>query len=302
MSLTDGFLNLLKPPGMTSHEVVQVVRRQINPRRAGHLGTLDPAAAGVLPISLGGATRLFRFAAGADKAYRAEVIFGTTTDTLDAEGRVTGQSDAGRLTAEAVAEALERFRGQITQRAPAYSAVQVDGKRLHQLARRGTPTEGPERQVTIFDLQLVSFRPGPAAAAVLDVVCSPGTYIRSLAADLGKALGCGAYLGFLVRTRAGLFRLSDALTLEELSMAVAEGSSGDCIIPPDAPLGHLPRVAVDARHARVFAHGGRVLVESEPKPLVRVYGPEDRFLGLGEVGEGGQLKPNLVLASTEEDG
>ncbi len=299
MSRVDGFLNLLKPPGMTSHEVVQLVRRELKPRRAGHLGTLDPAAAGVLPISLGGATRLFRFAGGADKAYRAEVVFGSTTDTLDAEGRITAQSDARGLSAEAVEKALQRFRGDISQRPPAYSAVHVGGKRLHELARKGVPAEAPERQVTIFDLRLVSFRPGEAPTALLDVVCSPGTYIRSLAADLGAALGCGAYLGFLVRTRAGGFALSDALTLEELSQALEEGTWRDCVIPPDRPLAHLPRVDLDAGRARAFSHGGRVLTGAEPAPLVRVYGADSGFLGLGEVLRGGQLKPNLVLSSGE---
>ena len=301
MGITDGFLNLLKPPGMTSHDVVAVVRRQLGAKRVGHLGTLDPAAAGVLPISLGRATRLFQHAAGPDKAYRAEVVFGVTTDTLDAEGRITAQTDASRLTAQAVSRTLPRFLGEISQRPPAYSAVHVGGVRLHELARRGAPAPAPERRVRISDLELVSFQSSEPPAALLDVVCSPGTYIRSLAADLGQALGCGAYLGFLVRTRAGRFELSEAVTLEELSAADEAGELGGCLLAPDWPLSHLPAVTLEARHERVFLHGGRVLTQSQPEALARVYGSARRFLGLGEVVSGGQLRPTLVLASVESE-
>ena len=299
MSVTDGFLNLLKPPGMTSHDVVVMVRRRSGVKRVGHLGTLDPAAAGVLPISLGRATRLFQYAAGPEKAYRAEVVFGVTTDTLDAEGRVTGRADASHLTPQAVSRALAGFLGEIAQRPPAYSAVQVGGVRLHKLARRGAPASAPERRVHISGLELVSFQAGETATALVDVTCSSGTYIRSFAYDLGQALGCGAHLGFLVRTRAGRFELPETITLEEFSGAEEAGSLQSCLLPPDWPLSHLPAVALDPRHARSFVHGGRVLTQSQPTPLATVYGAGRRFLGLGEVLSGGQLRPALVLASPD---
>jgi tRNA pseudouridine55 synthase len=299
MGITDGFLNLLKPPGMTSHDVVAMVRRQFGARRVGHLGTLDPAAAGVLPICLGRATRLFQHAAGPDKAYRAEVVFGVATDTLDAEGRITAEGDASRLNAEMVRQALSRFLGEISQRVPAFSAARVGGVRLYELARRGEYASAPEKRVHIFDLRLVSFQAGETVTALLDLVCSPGTYVRSLAADLGQALGCGAHLGFLVRTRAGRFELSETITLEELSAAAQAGTLESCLIALDRPLSHLPAVTLAARHEGVFLHGGRVLTQPQPAAVARVYGPTGLFLGLGEVLSGGQLRPTLVLSSAE---
>ncbi len=302
MRLIDGFLNLLKPPGMTSHDVVAWVRRQVGIKRVGHLGTLDPAAAGVLPVSLGGATRLFQFAAGEDKAYRAEVVFGVTTDTLDAEGRVVAEADAGGVSEEGLRQVIPRFLGEIMQRPPAYSAVQVGGRRLHELARAGAAVSAPERRVCISSLELVSFTPGRTATALLEVVCSPGTYVRSLAADIGDAVGCPAYLGFLVRTRAGRFALEEAVTIEELAGAAEAGEVERHVLPPDWPLAHLPAVTLDSRHKRVFMHGGRVLSQCQPAPLARVYGPESRFLGIAEVLSGGQVRPRLVLASPEGEG
>jgi len=297
MKLYDGFLNLLKPPGMTSHDVVALARRHLGLSRVGHLGTLDPAAAGVLPVSLGRATRLFQFAAGPDKAYRAEVVLGITTDTLDAEGRVTGEGDASAVGEEQVRQALAGLIGEITQRPPAYSAVQVNGKRLHALARIGMAGPAPPRRVRITSVALAAFRAGRRATALLDIVCSPGTFVRSLAADLGQAVGCPAYLGFLVRTRAGRFELSEALGLEEFIGAVQAEEVERHVLPPDWPLVHLPAVELDHRRQRIFMHGGRVLTEEKPTPLIQVFGPGSRLLGIGEVISGGQLRPCLVLAS-----
>jgi len=296
----EGFLNLLKPPGMTSHDAVAWARAQLGIRRIGHLGTLDPAAAGVLPLSLGRATRLFDYAAGADKAYRAEIVFGLQTDTLDAEGVVISSGDAGGLAASEVRALLTRFTGLVEQTTPAFSAVSVGGRRLYERARAGTKVAGPKRQVTIASLELVEFIPGRRAHALLDIVCSPGTYIRALGDDLGRAAGCGACLGFLVRTRAGRFQLGDSNTLEEIAERIAAGTIGQSILPPDWPLADLPEVALNARDALAFLHGTVTYSTSGPAERVRVYGQGALFLGLGEVLPGGALRPRLVLRSEDE--
>jgi len=302
----DGFLNLLKPPGMTSHDVVAFVRELLAIRRAGHLGTLDPAAAGVLPIAVGRATRLFAFAAGPDKAYRAETTFGLTTDTLDAEGAVTSVADASSLTRDVLLGLLPRFTGEIEQRPPAFSAARSGGRKLYELARRGAAVAGSPRRVIISRLELVDFQSGPRPRALVDVVCSAGTYLRALAADLGRAAlqgpsgaGCGAYLSFLVRTRVGRFALAEALTLEECREAAGRDALSEAILPLDWPLSHLPAVTVEAGAAVRFAQGTSVLATPPAVAMARAYGPGNRFLGLGSVSAQGQLRPQVVLAGPE---
>lgn len=297
----DGFLNLLKPPGMTSHEAVAHVRAGFRGRRAGHLGTLDPAAAGVLPVALGRATRLFQFAGGADKAYRAEITFGITTDTLDAEGEAQSVCDSAYLTEGRVRDLLRGLLGEIEQMPPAYSALHVGGRRLHELAREGRVATAAPRRVSIASLDLAAFSPGPRARAVVDVVCSPGTYVRSLAADVGRASGCGALLSFLVRTRVGRFTLADSYTLEELDERCAASEQEALLLSLDWPLQHLPSLTLGARQAESFRHGRRLLCRAPAAPFARAHGPEGRFLGLGEVLAGGQLIPRLVLSDRRED-
>jgi len=300
--LPEGFLNLLKPPGMTSHDVVAMVRSKLGLRRIGHLGTLDPAAAGVLPVALGRATRLFQFAGGPDKAYRAEVVFGITTDTLDAEGRVSAEGDSSALSEDDLVAMTDSFVGEIEQTPPAYSAVNVGGRRLHELAREGVTVKARPRRVEIMSIDLVEFSPGRRARALLDVVCGGGTYIRTLAADLGKAAGCGAYLGFLVRTRVGRFDLSQALTLEELGARDEEDGVKEVLLPIDYPLAHLPSVTLEAEVGGTFLHGGQVLTKAALGYPVRVYGSGERLLGLGEVLANGRLRPRVVMASEEGAG
>lgn len=295
----DGFLNLLKPPGMTSHDVVAAVRSRLRMQRVGHLGTLDPAAAGVLPISVGRATRLFDYAAGETKGYRAEVTFGLTTDTLDAEGSVTGIGDAGALTRVELLDLLPRFIGDIEQVPPAYSAIQVNGKRLYELARKGEAPVVRPRQVRIDSIALVGFWPGPRARALLDVVCEAGTYLRVLAYDLGCAIGCGAYLTFLLRTRVGRFELPEALILEEVDAASQRGDLLDSVLPMDWPLAHLPASTLAEEDARRFGQGTRVASDIAAAEVVRVYGPGESFLGIGAVSEG-QLRPRVVVAGPGE--
>jgi tRNA pseudouridine55 synthase len=292
----DGFLNVLKAPGMTSHDVVAQIRHSSGAARAGHLGTLDPAASGVLPICLGRATRLFRFAGGIDKAYRAEIEFGTRTDTMDAEGRVVARADSSGLTEERLRSILEGLVGESEQAPPAFSAAKVGGRRLHEHARAGVIVKGRPKRVMVSSVTLVEFVPGPSAHALVDVVCSPGTYVRVLADDAGRAAGCGAYLSFLVRTRVGRFELSDALTLEEVAEAASNHELPARVLPSDWPLTDLPELSLEPPAARAFVRGSRVLAGTGPAWPIRVYGPERLFLGLGEVVEKGKLQPRVVLS------
>ncbi|HEY8346328.1 MAG TPA: tRNA pseudouridine(55) synthase TruB [Symbiobacteriaceae bacterium] len=286
----DGILNLLKPPGMTSHDVVNFVRKVTGERRVGHTGTLDPGVAGVLPICVGKATRLAEFVAGEDKAYRAEITFGVTTTTQDAFGEVTSRCDASHLRRGDVAYVLTRFHGEILQVPPMVSAVKVGGRRLYQMAREGVEVERPPRQVQIHRLQLLDFRPGPAPVAYVDVVCSKGTYIRTLAADIGKALGVGGHVSFLVRTRSGPFTLEEASTLEELAAGEAP------LLKPASALGNMPRLEVSGAAARRVAHGVAPAVKTDlpPGTVVALVDPKGDLLALAEVSAGG-LKLRKVL-------
>ncbi len=279
----DGVLNLLKPPGMTSHDVVSFVRRTLRVKKVGHTGTLDPGVAGVLPICVGRATRLAEYVTGADKAYRAEITFGVTTDTQDGFGSVTGEQDASHLRKGDIAYALTRFQGEIEQVPPMVSAVKVGGKRLYELAREGRQVERKPRKVTIHRLQLLDFRPGPHPKAFVDVVCSKGTYIRTLAADLGEALQVGAHMSYLVRTRSGPFRLEDAYTLEELAAGEAR------LLPPAEALGDMPRITVKGRAAERLRHGvAPGIAPAEPEgSTVALLDESGDLLALAEVRAGG---------------
>jgi len=215
----DGFINVLKPTGMSSHDVVDAVRRIFHQKRVGHAGTLDPAAAGILPIALGRAARLVEYLEGADKSYRAEIAFGYATDTGDVYGEVTECAEHPVLpSAEAIEAGLAHFRGCITQRPPVYSAIKVGGKRAADLVRQGRAVEIPTRTVTIHRLELLHID-AERRRIRIDVDCSKGTYIRSLCADIGAALHLPATMRFLLRSRVGAFTLADAYTPEELAEA-----------------------------------------------------------------------------------
>ena len=215
----DGFINVLKPTGMSSHDVVDAVRRIFHQKRVGHAGTLDPAAAGILPIALGRAARLVEYLEGADKSYRAEIAFGYATDTGDVYGEVTECAEHPVLpSAEAIEAVLAHFRGCITQRPPVYSAIKVGGKRAADLVRQGRAVEIPTRTVTIHRLELLHID-AERRRIRIDVDCSKGTYIRSLCADIGAALHLPATMRFLLRSRVGAFTLADAYTPEELAEA-----------------------------------------------------------------------------------
>ena len=216
-----GFLNVLKPPGMSSHDIVGFVRHQLGIKKVGHAGTLDPGAAGVLPVAVGRATRLIEYLEHADKSYRAELVLGIATDSGDTSGTVLEQLDVSSFSMpsrETVEAALEKFRGEITQVPPAHSAIKIGGRRAYELVREGKTVEIPERHITIHALDLVSYD-AEKRRLLLDVTCSRGTYIRTLCIDIGRALGLPAVMTFLVRTRVGDFSLAEAMTLEELAEA-----------------------------------------------------------------------------------
>jgi tRNA pseudouridine55 synthase len=294
-----GFLNVFKEPGYTSHDVVAVVRRLLGIRRVGHAGTLDPAAEGVLPICVGRATRLVDRLADADKGYYAEIVLGTRTRTDDAEGEVLDTSPIPRLDEADLERALAQFRGTLSQRPPAFSAVKVAGRRAYDLARRGDEVRLQPREVTVYRLTLDWWRPPRLAVTI---ACSKGTYIRAIARDLGDVLGCGAHLGRLIRLWVGPFKLEQAIPLDTLREATERGDIGAHLLPPDTILGDLPAVTVEARRSIDMAHGRAWPMAKEnrdavpPGALARVYDTEGRLLGLAVAdGARGVWQPKLAF-------
>lgn len=241
---------------MTSHDVVAWARRFFGQKRIGHTGTLDPGAAGVLPLCLGTATRLVEYLSEHGKEYRAQVAFGSETDTADADGQVIATGPVEHLTQAAVASALERFRGEIEQVPPAAAAVKIRGEPLYRRLRRGEAVEAPSRRVTLDRLEMLEFTGAPDASAWLDISCSKGTYIRSLARDLGLALGSRAHLRFLLRTRSGPFRLDQAWTAEELEELGREEAQRQALIPSAQALSDWPAVQLDADQAAALRSCG----------------------------------------------
>jgi len=275
-----GWIIIDKPAGWTSHDVVAKVRRIVGERRAGHAGTLDPAATGVLPIAIGLATRTVEYLSGADKSYRAWVRFGVVTDTGDGDGEVISRGDASRLDMELLAPLLDAFRGEIRQRPPAHSAIRIDGARAYQRARRGEEIEMPERSVTIHDLTVVAWQP---PILCIDVTCSKGTYIRSIARDLGQAAGSGAFLERLVRTRTGPFTLDAALSLDELAEALDRGEWSAVSQPSDAVLGHLSTITLVGNDETAWYQGKPIAVPlaGNASRTVRAYNAAGNWIGIG---------------------
>ena len=244
----DGFVNLLKPPGMTSHDAVGYVRRQLGEKKVGHAGTLDPGAAGVLPIAVGRATRLIEYLDGVDKSYRAELLFGYATDSGDDSGQVLEQDDSFEMPSkEKLEEAFHDFTGTITQVPPAHSAIKINGRRACDLLREGQKVDIPARQVQIHSLKLMYVG---QRHIVFDVECSKGTYIRSLCTDLGSRLGIPATMSFLVRRSVGKFALEDAISVEELAKRKTEA-----LLPMDSYLEHIMAYDLPAGRLKAFVNG-----------------------------------------------
>lgn len=279
-----GVLVVDKPAGMTSHDVVAAVRRALGIRRVGHTGTLDPAATGVLVCAVGRATRLVQFMQAGQKTYAARMVLGRETDSQDADGAVVAEADASQLDEARVCAALTQFVGDIEQVPPMVSAVKVDGERLHAKARRGEVVERPTRHVTIHDLVLDEFTPGRLAQLSFLVTCSPGTYVRTLAHDVGQQLGVGGSLTSLRRLATGGFTSEEALPLDEIQQLGERRELRERLIPPDRALRLLPRVEVadevrdDLIHGRPMAAGGQdgpYAVHDAQGRLVGVYVDRD---------------------------
>lgn len=287
---------MAKEPGPTSHDIVGLVRRLTGVRRVGHGGTLDPFAAGVLPVFVGHATRLAEYHLRDDKEYRALVAFGARSTTDDLEGELT-PSDAPAPAREQVVAALAEFEGVIEQVPPDYSAVHVGGRRAYELARHGKKPELRPRTVTMHTIELTEWDatdPGRPVATI-DVRCSAGTYVRSIARDLGERLGSGAYLAALTRTASGPFRLDDARPLDEVRAALADGRASDLLLPPDAGL-ELRRIAVGARDLTALLRGQPIGVDEQATEdeLVRVVDPHGRLAAIARL-RAGRLHPDKVL-------
>ncbi|WP_293150557.1 tRNA pseudouridine(55) synthase TruB [Microcoleus sp. bin48.metabat.b7b8b9.023] len=309
----DGFLNLNKPAGMTSHDCVGRVRRILKLKRVGHGGTLDPAVTGVLPIALGRATRLLQFLQH-HKAYRGTIRFGLTTATDDLEGEILNSQPVPELSLEQVQAALPNFIGKIEQFPPSFSAVQVGGKRLYELARKGETVEVAARNVEVFRLDILGWRPGDFPELDLSIACGAGTYIRAIARDLGALLNAGGTLAGLTRTESSGFSIDQSLTFEELEVQLQENTFSPIL--PSAVLRHLGAIVLSPEYTKRWFQGQRLpipettieaekssnnppenLIPEPPYPL-QVYDRDGNFLGIGQVANSDTttiLSPQIVF-------
>ncbi|WGV26259.1 tRNA pseudouridine(55) synthase TruB [Halotia branconii] len=286
-----GFLNLNKPLDWTSHDCVARVRKLLRLKRVGHAGTLDPAAIGVLPIALGKATRLLQYLPE-NKAYKATIRLGVRTTTDDLKGEIIHSQPCAGLNLAEVKTALSKFTGKIEQIPPIYSAIQVDGKRLYDLARRGETVEVPVRIVEIFHIEILDWREGDFPELDIAIACGSGTYIRAIARDLGTDLATGGTLAALTRTQSSGFNLTNSLTFNDLKAQLQAEIFQP--IAPDTPLQHLPSVNLPATSAQKWCQGQRISLTLDVFGIVRVYEQETRFLGVGQL-QGEVLIPLMVF-------
>ena len=293
----NGFLNLNKPFGLTSHDCVARVRRLLHLKRVGHGGTLDPAAIGVLPIAVGRATRLLQYLSH-DKAYRATVRFGVRTATDDMAGEVLAADPCPHLTLPEVEKFLPQFLGKIQQIPPSYSAIQVGGKRLYELARAGKAVEAPVRTVEIFDIEVLGWRSGDYPELDVAIACGTSTYIRAIARDWGDMLGVGGTLSALERTLSSGFSLPHSLTLEALAEQIELGTFE--AIAPDLALQHIPQLTLAADLAKRWCQGQKLAGDnSVDLGFYQIRHEDGNFLGIGEQVEAGEellLIPKMVWA------
>jgi tRNA pseudouridine55 synthase len=296
-----GILNVDKPPGITSHDVVDAVRRISGQRQVGHAGTLDPMATGVLLVCLGKATRVTEYLMASAKRYRATVVLGAVTDTYDAEGEILSSGGRTDFSRQEIEAALAGFAGRIEQVPPMYSALKRDGQPLHRLARQGKTVELEPRTVEIHEITLLDWA---APALIFEVACSSGTYVRSLAHDLGQRLGSGAYLTSLVRLSSGRFSLEEATSLARLEEAFQHGQEADYLLPLDEALLDWPAMIVDGDRARRIVQGQAVAGEPPAAgeaevPLCRAYSLDGDFLAiLTYHATTGQWRPKKVFAAS----
>jgi tRNA pseudouridine55 synthase len=298
----DGILNINKPAGQTSFSVVARIRRLSGERRVGHAGTLDPAATGVLPVCLGKATRIIEFLVDTTKRYRAEIELGTTTDTYDSSGQVTHRSKPDNITREHLDTALDSFRGTIQQTPPMYSAIKHQGQPLYKLARAGIEIERKSRPVTIHHLEAVGWQ---EPVITVEIECSKGTYVRTLAHDLGEALGCGGHLKSLVRTGCGNFNIDGSISMPQLEEAFRNGYWEQFVHPIDKALSHQKAIVVNTATEEKIRQGQPVTIEDNSgndqtkrtkKKYCRAYSLDGRFLAILEsISDENTWQPKKVL-------
>jgi tRNA pseudouridine55 synthase len=297
----DGILNIDKPPGLTSYQVVARVKRLTGLRRVGHGGALDPLATGVLPVCLGQGTRVAEYFMLATKTYRAQIELGITTDTYDAAGEVLQRIDPSNISRNLLEQGLAQFQGWLEQIPPMYSALKHQGKRLYDLARAGQEVVRQPRKIHISRLELIDCQ---LPLFTIEVDCSKGTYIRSLAYDLGQTLGCGAYLKNLVRLRCGPFNLQNAISLTSFEELVCQGEWSHILHPIDTVLSLLKSVTVDEKGQRDIECGRSITLEiSLDQELCRAYSQDGQFLALLHLQkESGLWHPEKVFARPAEQG
>jgi tRNA pseudouridine55 synthase len=291
-----GLLLIDKEPGWTSHDVVAKSRGITGQRRIGHTGTLDPAATGLLVLCMGRATRLVEYMSGHDKRYEGEIALGISTDTDDAEGGVIGECPVPPIDDAQLRELESRFSGALDQVPPAYSAVKVDGKRAYAVARKGGSLDLQPRRVHVYELDLALKAPGRLG---IHVRCETGTYVRSLARDIGRALGCGAHLAKLRRTASGPFRVDKAITVATLERASHEGALLHYIRPMDEGVMDSDAVVLANERGYFLASGQTVRVRTEPwrpSERARIYRIDGEFVGMGRVGKDGVVRATRVFA------
>ncbi|GAB5451427.1 MAG: tRNA pseudouridine(55) synthase TruB [Halioglobus sp.] len=297
----NGILVLDKPVGFSSNQALQVVKRLFFAAKAGHTGSLDPLASGVLPLCFGEATKFSQYLLDADKVYTSTFVLGESTTTGDAEGELLHSTDASAITETQVADALQAFRGEIQQIPSMYSAIKRDGQPLYKLARQGQEVERDARTVVVKELKLCAFRPGERPEVDIYLECSKGTYVRSIAEDLGKALGCGAHVSALRRTRAGPFSIEDSVALTTLEALKGEELLAEMdalMLPADSALGALPLVELTESGGFYMRQGQPVQVPNAPgNGMVRVALESGEFLGVGEILDDGRVAPRRLIVT-----
>ena len=288
--MTDGIVNVLKPPGMTSHDVVSRIRRVYGVKKAGHSGSLDPDATGVLPVFIGNATRLLEYSAADTKHYRAEGILGIRTDTGDDSGNILERKPVPDISVAKLEDALQQFRGKILQVPPMYSALKVNGKKLYEYARRGIEIERSARSVDIFRLECIALY---FPYFCLDIECSKGTYIRTLLEDIAGSMGTCACMTFLLRTRAGDFSIEDSHTLDEI-----ENAPDKVLLPPETAVCTTGKLSVNALQAFRITNGVRTTIKGTASGIYSLY-LSDLFLGIVSVEEE-IVKPEKILLQVRQ--
>lgn len=295
-NVVSGVLVVDKPIGLTSHDVVQIIRRGTGIRRAGHTGTLDPRASGVLVVLIGPAVRLSEYVSASDKRYQATIHLGSATDTYDAEGTITRSASVDDISEDKFMEILETFVGEIEQVPPPYSAVKVKGRKAYEMARQGEEVELEPRTIQVYSLDVLEWAP---PEVVIDVYCSSGTYVRSLAHDLGKSLGTGAHLIGLRRTKSGRFTLRDAVPMRRLKESFDAGDWYRYLIPAADALGDWPMVELDGDQVELIRHGHRIQAEPSSHGWARGVSQQGDLVALLEHDdETGEWQPRKVFFQT----